>query len=149
MRLLSATLNFADPISDNPTGMTLAFSGLLDINTLRGDPTPGFYLANQFGQTFPITAIGTNLSSAQYTFLFDQALPAGRYTVYDAPKNHGGATDLGGFSPVAPGQPAGVLGSFYVASNWTPSSPNDLGPLWGRRASRNRAHRPASARRER
>ncbi len=130
VRLLGATLNFADPISANPTGLTLAFSGLLDLDTLRGDPTPGFYLANQEGQIFPMGAIASNETAAQYTFLFDQPLPAGQFTLYFAPKNHGGATDLAGDSPVALGQPTGVLGSFYVATGWSPSSPNDLGPLW-------------------
>ncbi len=131
VRLLGSSLIYADPASDNPSGLVLAFSGLLNADTLEGDPTPGFYLADQAGQLFPMTAVGLNFSTAQYTFLFDDPLPAGEYTVYVAPKANGGATDLAGYSPVAPGQPAGVLGSFRVAQSWVPTGPNDIGPLWG------------------
>src|SRR5262249_41189394 len=37
VRLLDATTNHADPADPRPTGLTLTFSGLLAIDTLRGD----------------------------------------------------------------------------------------------------------------
>lgn len=130
VRLLGATTDHADPADPTPTGLTLAFSGLLNTETLRGDPTPGFSLVDQHGQTFPMTAVGFHESSAQYYFLFDQPLPAGRYTVLIPDQAHGGATDLAGLSPVAPGQPSGVLMNFTVSAGRGPRDPHDLGNLY-------------------
>ena len=44
-------------------------------------------------------------------------------------KSDGGATDLAGLSPVAPGQPAGVLATFDVKANHS-NNPYDIGPLY-------------------
>ena len=50
------------------------------------------------------------------------ALPPGHYTV-QLPQQ-GGLVDLAGLSPVAPGEPAGVLGDFDVsATKWLPAIP--------------------------
>jgi hypothetical protein len=128
-RLLGFSLNHADPLDPSPTGLTLAFSGLLNLDTLRGVPTSGFEVVNQAGQVFPITAVGYRESSAQYDFLFNQELPTGHYTVRVVDKADGGATDLAGLSPVAPGQPAGVLATFNVKANHN-ADPQDIGALY-------------------
>ena len=57
-RLLGFSLNHADPLDPTPTGLTLAFSGLLNLDTLRGTPTPGFEVVDQAGKVFPMTAVG-------------------------------------------------------------------------------------------
>lgn len=130
VRLLGSTVDHADPTSPEPTGLTLAFSGLLDVNTLRGDPSSGIVVVDQDGRSFPVTAVGVNEQAAQYRFLFDWPLPAGRYTVRVPDKSVGGATDLAGLTPVASGQPAGVLMTFRVAGVHRPHDPHDLGPLF-------------------
>ncbi|MCP6756865.1 hypothetical protein NL533_35085, partial [Klebsiella pneumoniae] len=67
-------------------------------------------------------------SSAQYTFTFDQSLPAGTYTIRAA--TPGGVTDLAGMTPTGPDGRAGVLGKFIVAAGARAADPHDLGPLF-------------------
>ena len=130
-KLLGFKLDHADPRDTSPTGITLAFSGLLDLNSLRGDPTPGIELINQNGQTFPLVASSYHGASAQYSFQFDQALPAGSYTIRVPKKVAGGATDLADMTPIAQGQADGVLATFVVSQYSTARlDPNDLGPLY-------------------
>ena len=130
VRLLGAALNYADPLDPTPSGFTLAFSGLLDINTLRGDPSPGLVVVDQSGRTFPVTAVSFNETTAHYYFMFNGRLPAGRYTVRVADKAQGGLTDLAGLTPNAPGLPAGVLMTFSVGRNNANPDPRDLGTLY-------------------
>ena len=123
-QLVSGTLNYADPLDTTPTGITLDFNGILDARTVRGQPTPGFVLTNQAGQTFPLTIVGVNEKTGEYTFLFDNKLPAGDYSVKIASTN--GAKDLAGLTPVAPSQAPGVIMTFQVKPSH-PSDSNDLG----------------------
>jgi hypothetical protein len=131
VRLLGFTLDHADPASQSPTGLTLAFSGLLNNDTLHGNPSKGLELVNQTGQTFPLAVVGSNEAAAQYSILFDEALPAGRYTLRVRDKADGGVTDLAGLTPVASGQPAGVLATFQVtATGNSHTNRHDLGALF-------------------
>jgi hypothetical protein len=127
-QFLNFQLNHADPLDPTPTGVVLAFNGNLDPQTLAGDPSRGFVLVNASGQQFGMTLTGYNQASGRYTFLFDSRLPAGHYSIV-VPQ--GGATDLIGRAPFAAGEPAGVLGTFDVASAPTSSLiPNNLGTLY-------------------
>lgn len=134
VRLLGATLNFADSLDPRPTGFSLAFSGVLDTRTLLGNPTSGLQLINARGQTFPITAVGQNEIGASYNFVFDSALPAGLYRVVEPDRGSGGVTDLAGLTPVASDYPRGVLYQFEVAGS-RPVDPLDLGVLYSGRVS--------------
>jgi hypothetical protein len=62
------------------------------------------------------------------TILFDEELPAGDYRL-EVP-SQGGLTDLAGWTPVAPGNPPGVLVSWTVGPSTAPGVPNNLGVLW-------------------
>ena len=126
--LLKFQLNHADPLDPSPTSLVLAFNGNLDPQSLAGDPSRGFVLVNASGQQFGMTLTAYDQSSGRYTFLFDSRLPAGHYSIVDP---QGGATDLIGRTPFAAGEPAGVLGTFDVASIPTSSLiPNNLGTLY-------------------
>ena len=125
--LLGFGLNWADPLDQSPTSVTLAFSSPLNLDSLRGDPTKGLILQDQNGQTWPLTAVGGDEGLCQYTFLFDQRLPAGQYTL--RLPSQGGLTDLAGVHPVAPGEPPDVLATWTVAPGTGRANPNDLGAL--------------------
>jgi len=127
--LRGLTLNQGDPLSAAPTGFTLAFSGLLNLDSMHGDPVPGFGVTDAAGRDYPITAVGYQESSARYTFQFDEPVPAGRYTLSVPPASGHGATDLAGMTPVAPGQAAGVLATFDVAASPRQADPSDLGTV--------------------
>jgi hypothetical protein len=129
VRLLGASLIHSDPADTTPTGLALDFSGLLDVNTLRGDPSPGFYLLDQNGTSHPLAVVGSNEATARYTLLFDAELPTGKYRLMVPDKAHGGATDLAGLTPVRPGMPAGVLLTFTVSPKVV-SDPHDIGMLY-------------------
>jgi len=130
-RLLGASLIDADPASPSPTGFTLTFNGALDLGTLRGSPSAGIRVVGEDGRTVPATAIGYQEGTGQYAFQFDQALPAGRYSVIVPEKSEGGATDLAGRTPVAPGQQPGVLATFRVRETAAAADdPRDLGALF-------------------
>ncbi len=129
VRLLGSSLQYADPTDPHPTGFALAFSGLLDTAPLYGNDTAGVQVVNQDGRKFAVTAVGQSESSAQYDFLFDQDLPAGHYSILVPDQACGGVTDLAGLTPVAQGQPAGVLRTFDVGGASDPD-PKNLGPLY-------------------
>ncbi len=128
-QVLGVSLQYADPLDPHPTGFAIAFSGPLNTQTLAGASSTGIELVNQNGQLFPITAVGQQQSKAQYLFLADENLPAGRYSIIVPSAAQGGVTDLAGFTPVAAGEPAGVLASFSVTGN-RDANPYDLGPLY-------------------
>ncbi|MFO0910687.1 MAG: hypothetical protein U0794_20455 [Isosphaeraceae bacterium] len=127
VRFLGFQLNWADRQADSPTSLTLTFSGLLDIDSLRGAGAPGFAVVGEDGASHPIALVALNEPAAQYQFLFDEPLPVGRYTIRVL---EGGATDLAGFQPV--GERGGaILAAFTVAARETrPADPYDLGALY-------------------
>jgi hypothetical protein len=128
-QVIGFSLQFADPLDPHPTGFALAFSGPLDLSALSGSTGPAIELVNQNGQAFPVTLIAQHETLAQYYFLVDQDLPDGQYSVVVPDASHGGLTDLAGFTPVALGEPAGVLATFNVSGQPDPN-PYDLGPLY-------------------
>ena len=129
VRLIGCTPTWADPLAAAPTGLTLTFSGLLNLDTVQGDPCPGFTLVGPGGSPVPMTAVSFSEQGAQYNFMFDQPLAPGRYTV-QVPAQ-GGATDLAGLTPTGPDGQPGPLASFTVAARSAVQLPNNLGPLSG------------------
>ena len=131
-QLLSLTVDQADPLDPSPTGLSLEFSGAIRLPNQVGGLAS--YLSNaievvdQGGHVWPVTAVNYIESDASVSFLFNDPLPPGDYTV--RLPEQGGLVDLAGLSPVAPGQPAGVLGTFSVKPSSTPQDPYDLGALF-------------------
>ena len=123
--LVQSSLDYADPLDTTPTGLTLVFNEILDAQSVRGQPTPGFVLTNQAGQTFPLTIVNVDEATGKYTFLFDNTLPAGDYTLMIAGNN--GAKDLAGLTPVAANHPQGVMMTFHVKASTANSDPYNVG----------------------
>jgi methionine-rich copper-binding protein CopC len=143
-QLLSFNLNWADPNDQSPTGMTLVFSGPLSLDSLLGrvegqgqgvqgiDSVVSHFTAlqivDQTGKAWPLTVTDYQEAEGRLTFAFDEKLPAGQYTLRIPAQ--GGITDLAGWTPVAPGEPAGVLASWTVQPERTAPDPHDLGALY-------------------
>ncbi|MDR3634517.1 MAG: hypothetical protein P4L84_11990 [Isosphaeraceae bacterium] len=124
------TLQRADPLSTTPTGFTLGFSGWMDLASFgsgSGQPFQALQVVDQSGTVWSVTPVAFDQATNQFTFLFDQRLPAGNYTLRLPAE--GGVTDLAGRPPVAPGEPSGVLASFTVDPVALPPGPDDLGAL--------------------
>jgi hypothetical protein len=128
--LLSFQLDQADPLDPTPTGLTLQFSGALlnpETANMAQNINQSIEVVDSTGHVYPVLFSGYSEADARISFLFKDRLPQGDYTVR-LPKQVG-LVDLAGLSPVAPGQPAGVLGTFSVEPSKTPEDPHDLGAL--------------------
>lgn len=129
--VLGLTLDHADPANSAPTGLTLAFSRAIAVTSQFGDREPSLSktieVVDQAGQNWPVQVSYYSETDAKISYLFDNALPAGHYLVR-LPEQEG-LTDLAGLSPVAAGQPPGVLGQFDVAAREGEPNPLDLGAL--------------------
>jgi hypothetical protein len=130
-RVSSLTLDQADPLDPVPTGLSLVFSGAIRLGNspggLAGYLNHALAVVDPQGQVWRMTAVSYSEVAARISFVFDDPLPPGDYTVRLA--QPGGLVDLAGLSPVAPGQPAGVLGTFSIQASHTPRNPSDLGLL--------------------
>ena len=116
----------ADPLDPTPTGLTLTFSGAIDPNSLRSNSPVLVYDAS--GKAWPTTLSSYDGSQCQVSFVFDQPLPPGQYTVVVPPA--GGLEDLTGRAPVSPGHIPGVLASFTVEPQTSKAVAGNLGVLW-------------------
>jgi methionine-rich copper-binding protein CopC len=123
--VLGLRLDHADPLSNRPTGLTLQFSGAIDLANLELSSLPALSLVDRAGQSWSLTPILYDSTTGQLSLEFDEPLAPGIYTLELGGSN--GLVDLAGRAPVATGLPAGILGSFFVA----PSQPvrGDLGPI--------------------
>jgi hypothetical protein len=123
--VLGLRLDYADPLSTGPTGLTLQFSGAIDLANLELSSLPALKLVDRAGQSWSLTPIFYDTTTGQLSLAFDEPLAPGVYTLELGDSN--GLLDLAGRAPVATGLPAGSLGSFVVA----PSKPvkGDLGPI--------------------
>jgi len=128
--LVNFTVDRADLHDPSPTGLTLTFSGPVDVSNLFLPDTQetALEVVDSSGQVWPITAEAYQVTDAQLTLLFDQPLPAGDYSLVIP--SQGGLTDLAGLPLTAPGEPAGVLAGWTVAPSNGPTVPGDLGVLW-------------------
>ncbi len=124
-RVLGLQLNHDDPLSKDPTGLTVQFNGSIQLATLKSATVPAVDLIDQNGRVWSMTPTQYTASAGQLSFLFDQTLPAGVYSFELT--GSGGLVDLAGRAPVAPGLPQGVLGTFRVQPTVVPK--NDLGAL--------------------
>jgi methionine-rich copper-binding protein CopC len=131
IQLLSGKLVYADPLSQAPTGLELAFSGPLSLSAFQilsmGADFHGLELVDQSGRVWGMTPVGFQNQQSQVSFVFDEHLPAGKYTIRIP--DQGGITDLADQTPVATGQSQNVLGSFAIPPATRPRDPNDLGML--------------------
>jgi methionine-rich copper-binding protein CopC len=126
--VVSSTLDYADPTEDVPTGLTLQFSGAMDESAMAGNPSGLIEIVDASGHAWSAGATSYNGPGATATFVFDQPLPAGGYTVMLA--GQGGLVDLIGRAPVAPGLPAGELAHFTVPKAVANPNPDDYGPVF-------------------
>jgi hypothetical protein len=129
-RVVGSSLDWDDTLGQSPTGFTLEFSGPIDPDSLwSSDPDrPPLVLVDQSGKSWPLFVSGYNESKCEVSFVFEQALPPGRYTL-KVPAT-GGLTDLAGLAPVASGLPSGVLATWSVQPRYVAPSPNNLGVFW-------------------
>ena len=125
-QLLSFAVDQADPLDPQPTGLTLGFSGTINVVGPASGINDAIEVVDQAGHTWPVAFANYNESEARISYLFRQPLPEGVYTVRLPAQ--GGLVDLAGLSPVAPGEPDGVLGTFTVGPSQPRSDPTDLGP---------------------
>ncbi len=126
--VVSSTLDYADPTAAIPTGLTLRFNGPLDASAMAGNPSDLIQLVDASGRAWAADAVAYDVMSSTVTFVFEQALPAGRYAVQLA--GQGGLVDLVGKPPVAPGLPAGTLADFTVARATATRGSDDYGPIF-------------------
>jgi hypothetical protein len=129
-RVLGFALQYDDPLNPSPTGLTIGFSGPIDPSSILGEGTgqPGVVVVDQGGKAWPLTPVGYSESNGRVSFVFDQPLPAGQYTLRVPAA--GGLADLAGKAPTAPGLARGVLASWVVGPSRSATIPNDLGVLW-------------------
>src|SRR6185312_6109954 len=125
-RVLGVRVDHADPLSPDPTGLTLQFSGAIRLAGLENPTVPAVTLVDASGKDWSLTPVHYDSTLGQLSFAFNQALPTGPYTIELT--GSGGLVDLAGSAPVASGMDAGVLGSFRVTS--MTESPDDLGPIF-------------------
>src|SRR5271166_5810102 len=118
------SLQRADTLNSTPTGLTLTFSGAIDPNSLR--PNSPVLVYDASGKAWPITL--SSYAGSQVSFVFNQPLPPGQYTVVVPPS--GGLADLIGRAPVSPGHIPGVLASFTVEPQTSQPVAGNLGVLW-------------------
>ena len=114
----------ADPVDPTPTGLTLTFSGAIDPNSLKSNSPVLIYDAS--GKAWPMTPC--SYDGNQVSFVFNQPLPPGQYTVAVPPS--GGLADLTGRAPVSPGPTPGVLATFTVKSATSSAVAGNLGIVW-------------------
>ena len=129
-QLVNFTVDQADLLDPSPTGLTLTFSGPIDLSKLFVPDTQetALQVVDSNGRVWPITGDNYQVTDAQLTVKFDQPLPAGTYSLV-VPAT-GGLTDLAGVPVTAPGEPSGLLATWTVEPSSGLSAPNDLGVLW-------------------
>ena len=128
--LTSSNLDYGDPLGSSPTGLDLTFSGPIDAAPLfvPDQQETALDVVDASGRVWPITPVNYQISTHTLNFIFDESLPAGRYSLVDPAQ--GGLTDLSGLPLVVPaGNPPGVLASWTVAPSG-PSNPDNLGVVW-------------------
>jgi hypothetical protein len=129
-RLENFSLDYAASNQNSPTGLTLTFSGPIDLRNLFIPDTQetALEVLDSSGTAWPVTALSYDVSGASLDLIFDHPLPAGNYTLISAPE--GGLVDLAG-QPVLPaGGSSSTLATWSVAPQTQPLAANNLGVLW-------------------
>jgi len=127
--LTDAKPSWLDPLSSSPTSLTLDFSGPIDLSNLFvvDQAQSALELVDSANSVWPITAESYDTSAHQLIMIIDEPLPGGTYRLVTPAA---ALSDLAGQPVVAPGEPAGVLATFNVASPSGASIPGNLGVLW-------------------
>ncbi|HEX8204258.1 MAG TPA: hypothetical protein VF590_27520 [Isosphaeraceae bacterium] len=124
-------LDFADSGDGTRDGGRIGFTLVFSDGVRAGDPTGGINgaieVVDQDGRPWAVEILGIDESGQKLSYLFRKELPEGQYTVRLA--GSGRLVDLVGLAPVAPGRPAGVLGTFAVAARSREADPFDLGVI--------------------
>jgi hypothetical protein len=130
--LIDFNLDHADPLEPSPTGMDLTFSGPVDLSPLQlsDQPETALKVVDASGHTWPITLVYRQPSQYRLGFVFDEPLPAGRYSL--VVPSQGGLTNLAGQPVVGPTEnPPDVLATWTVAAPTAgPGDPSNLGVIW-------------------
>jgi hypothetical protein len=128
--VVSSELDHADPLDWTPTGVTLTFSGPIDLSPFRPDqPQQALVLVDSTGRTWPSMATSYDTVQHRFNLNFDGPLPAGTYSLVVPAQ--GGLTDVAGQPVVGPpGNPPDVLATWTVAPATVPSDPGNLGIIW-------------------
>lgn len=122
--ILGLQVDHADPLSVQPTGLTIAFSGGLNPSGFQAAGGHPLSLIDQNGQSWLLTVLRYDATKAELSLGIDRPLAPGSYSLA---LNGLGLVDLAGREPVAKDQASGVLGHFDVAAWALPSG--DLGPI--------------------
>ena len=120
----------SDPRDTSPTGLSLTFSGPIDVSKLLlpDSGETAFEVVDSSGRTWPITAESYEVSSYDLEVIFDQPLPAGNYRLISSPT--AGITDLAGQPVSGVTDASGALASWTVLPQALHQASNDLGILW-------------------
>ena len=116
-RLVDFNLDYADSLEPSPTGLDLTFSAPVDVTGLSvpDRQETALTVVDSSGRSWPISAVSYQSAQDRLSFIFNEALPPGRYTLV-AP-TQGGLTDLSGRPVGGPvGNPSNVLASWTVAA---------------------------------
>ncbi len=131
-KLVNFSLDHADALEPTtPTGLDLTFSGPVDISSLTqpDQQETSVLVVDATGRTWPISAVDYQASQDRLSFIFNEALPAGSYSLIVP--SHGGLTDPSGLPVVGPAaNPPGVLATWTVSQVVGPTDQNNLGVLW-------------------
>ena len=128
--LVNFTLDRTDPTEASPTGITLTFSGPIDISNLFTPDTQqsALEVVDGSGQVWPITAENYDVSGDTLQLVLNQPLPAGNYTLISAPS--GGLLDLAEQPVLGELNSSGAWASWTVAQQTSPRAADNLGVLW-------------------
>ena len=124
--LLGIQADLADPSSNQPTGLTIQFSGPLDLKTLQDNGKSALRLVDSSGHNWGLTPTSYDSATGRLSFAFDRPIPRGSYLLQL--DGQGSLLDLSGLEPVAAGFPVGTLGSLTISASSTAS--RGLGPIY-------------------
>ncbi len=114
----------ADPDSAAATGLTLRLSGPISVDALLGSAGSAVGLLDALGRAWTLTPTNYDPVGDTLSFVFDQDLPAGTYSLV---AGSGGLFDPQGLALTSTGQAGGVLGQFTEPAQVL--APDDLGPI--------------------
>ena len=124
-------LQYADSLESSPTGLTLTFSGPIDLSPfLQPDQQQhALELVDSTGRTWPLMGARYDTAQDRLDLNLNEPLPVGTYSL--VVPSQGGLTDLAGQPVVGPsGDAPGVLATWAVAPASAPSDPSNLGVIW-------------------
>ena len=128
--LVNFTLDRNDPTEASPTGITLTFSGPIDISNLFTPDAQqsALEVVDGSGQMWPISAENYDVSGDTLQLIFNEPLPAGNYTLISAAS--GGLLDLAEQPVLGELNSSGAWASWTVAQQTSPRAADNLGVLW-------------------